>query len=276
MFRGSCEVGVMNRRMLILVLGIVACANWCRAAPVRGDEKGSREIVRRARLSYYSLKKQGLLEFRCNALPDWDLTYKSVKADKIGIEQLLPILQKTRFKVVLGPDGASTISHESDVAPPDEIVAERVRDSISGMEQVLTGFYRTWSQFVVNTLLPDEDGKYIVDELDGKYRLSDNEGATDMVTTMDREFRIERIEVTSPQFNATFKTQWSNTAKGLLLAAYDAEIKTASASSVLSVKIDYDEIEGFELPSAIEAAVQVAQGKVPIRIDFAGYEVKKR
>jgi hypothetical protein len=266
----------MNTRILILALGMVTCANWCHAAPLRAGEEDRREIVRRARQSYYSLKKQGLLEFRCSALPDWDLTYKSVNSDKIGMEQLLPILQKTRFKVVVGPDGASTISHESDIAPPDENVARRVRDSISGMEQVLTGFYRTWSQFVVNTLLPDENSEYTVDELDGKYLLSYKEGTAEVITTMDHDFRIEQLKVTSSQFDATFRTQWSNTEKRLLLAAYDAEIKTASASSVLSVKIEYEETDGFELPSAIKAEVPMGEKKVPIRIAFADYETKRR
>jgi len=266
----------MNKWMLILVLGIVACANWCHAAPVRVDEKDSREIVRRAWQSYYSLKKQGLLEFRCNALPDWDSMYKSLKTDTAGRLQLLPMLQKTRFRIVLGPDGASTISHESDVAPPDEKIAQRLRDTIGGTEQMLTGFYQTWSQFVFNTLLPDEDSEYTVVELGGKYRLSYKEGAADIVTTMDHDFRIEQIEVASPQFNAAFKTQWSNTPKGLLLVAYGAAIKTASASLSLTVKIEYQEIEGLELPSAIVATVPAGDGEVAIPVAFADYQIKKR
>src|SRR5208282_370458 len=226
----------MHKRTLILALGIVTCLNWFHAAQVRADEKDSREIVRRARQSYYSLKKQGLLEFRCNALPDWDSMYESLKTDTAGREQLLPMLQKARFRIVLSPDGGSTISHESDVAPPDEKIAQRLRDTIGGTEQMLTGFYQTWSQFVLNTLLPEEGSEYTVDDLGGKYRLSYKEGAADVVITLNHDFRIEEIEVTSPQFSAASKTQWSNTPKGLLLAAYGAAIKTASGSLELTVK----------------------------------------
>jgi hypothetical protein len=232
--------------------------------------------VRRVRQSYYSLKMQGLLEFRCNALPDWDLTYKSAGADKIGSEQLLPILRNTRFKVVRGPDGASTISHESDVAPPDENVAERLRKSIGGIEQALTGFYQTWSQFEFNTLLPDQGSDDTVVELDGKYRLSYQEADTAVVTTLDHDFRFEQIEITSPTWNGSLRRQWSNTENGLLLAGYGASFRTGSSASVLSVTVEYEEIEGLKLPSAINAEIPLAKGQVPIRVVFADYEIKKR
>ena len=87
-----------------------------------------KEIVRKARQSYYSLKAEGLVQFQCQVLPDWDSIYKEQPPDALGRDQLLPILKKTRFKVVFTPGGAPTVSH-SEVTPPNKEVASRIQNA---------------------------------------------------------------------------------------------------------------------------------------------------
>ena len=54
--------------------------------------------------SYYSLKAEGLIEFQCQVLPDWDAIYKDQPLDPLGRDQLLPVLKKTYFQVVFTPE----------------------------------------------------------------------------------------------------------------------------------------------------------------------------
>lgn len=266
----------MAKRTLSVALMLVSCASPGFTLPCRANADDSKQVVERARAAYYSLKAQGMLEFRCNVQPDWDVMYKSLKPDAAATQELLPILQKTRFKVLVGPDGASTISHESDVVPPNEKVAERVRESVGGLEQVLTGFFQTWSGFVINPLIPAANSEYRMDDVGEKYRITSKDSTADVVTTMDHSFAIEQVEVTAPNLTATLRPTWSRGANGLLLTGYDASYKTTGAPGQLSVKIQYEVVQGLSLPSVVDATIPSANGPVTVRLNFKDYEVKKR
>src|SRR5215475_14674848 len=102
-----------------------------------GQVTESKEMVRRARNAYYSLQDVGIVEFGCDLKPDWDAAFKTLKLDRAGREQLLPILKSTRFRVLIGPAGSSLLSREADSAPPNEEIADRARKSLAGFEQMI-------------------------------------------------------------------------------------------------------------------------------------------
>jgi hypothetical protein len=211
---GSC----MSKRVLALAFLLIVCFIPCGARQQSSDQ----EIVRQARQSSYSLKSQGLIELKCAVQPDWDSMYAAVKADNVGTEQLLPIMKSTHFTVLLGPDGASTISHESDMAPPNQEVAGRVRQSVDGMEQVLTGFFQTWSSFMFNSPLPEPDDKYQLEKKGEEYDLSFGQGATQVAVVLNLDLIIEEVKLTSPQLEGTLHPEWSPSNNGLVLSGYQA------------------------------------------------------
>ncbi len=187
------------------------------------------------------------------------------------------MLKATHFTVLLGPDGASTISHESDIAPPSEEVAQRIRQSVDGMEQLLTGFFQTWSVFMFNSLLPEPDSKYHLEDLGEKYALSFSERANQVAVVLNHQLAIEEVKVTSPKFDSTLHPQWSASSNGRVLTGYQAYYKGATSEPVqLSVKVEYREVEGLSLPSTVDAAVPSPAGSVSIRLVFLDYQVKKR
>jgi hypothetical protein len=85
------------------------------------------KIIQQAQQAYYNLPAHGLKEFHCQVLLDWEKAYKNLGLDATARDQLLPIMKKVEFGVVVGPTGASSISHRSDVAPPNEETAQRMR-----------------------------------------------------------------------------------------------------------------------------------------------------
>lgn len=262
----------MNKPTFCLAL-FLACV-----IPANGlQQSADQEILRQARQSYYSLKSRGLVQLRCVVQPDWDSMYKTMNPDKVGTEQLLPILRSTHFTVLLGPDGASTVSHESDIAPPSEEVARRIRQSVDGMEQLLTGFFHTWSGFMFNSLLPEPDSKYHLEDLGEKYALSFGDSANQIAEVLSHQLAIEEVKVTSPEFDATLRPQWSASSNGLVLTGYEANYKGATSEALkVSVRVEYREVEGLSLPSTVNAEVPFAAGHVSIRLAFLDYQVKKR
>jgi hypothetical protein len=241
------------------------------------QQSSDREIIQRARQSYASLTDEGLLEVRGSVQPDWELTYAAVKTDKVATDQLLPILKATHFTVALGPDGAPIVSHESDAAPPNEEVAQRIHQSLDGMDQLLTGFFQTWSNFSFATPLPRPDENYRLEDSDGKYRVSLDQGAAHFELSLSHELAIEEVEVTSAKLSGKLELQWSPSSKGLLLSSYQGTFKENSGGTQqLSVKIHYEDVEGFSLPSTVDATVELPAGSIPLRLVFSDYKIKKR
>lgn len=236
-----------------------------------------KEILRKAKQSYYSLKTTGFAEFRFQAVPDWDSMYKDLHTDAVANDQLLPILKKTHFMVVVGPDGASSVSHQSDDAPPSEEVAERIRKTTNGVDQVLTGFLHTWTGFSMAPLFPDIDSDYQVEDTGTEYRVSYKEGETDLVTTIGRDYAIKNIQVTASTMNIAMQPAWKTVKSGFLLTGYDATIKTDSGGlQTLSVAIQYEELEGLNLPNAITAKVTMPDGgAIHIPLAFVDRTAKK-
>jgi hypothetical protein len=236
-----------------------------------------REIVRQARESYYSLKNEGVSEFRCDVIPDWDPMFKNLKTDPVFLDQVLPILKRTQFRVLVGPTGSSTVSHESETAPPTEEVAERVRGSVSGIEQILTGFFHTWSALAFNLPFPDVDSEYQVEDLKGKLNLTYKEATASVATTMTHDFAIDEMKVKTPDLEGAIRPQLSKNKKEFHLIGYDATFKaTTGPPQQLTVKIDSQTLEGFELPSKVRAAMTLAVGPVEFPFVLTNCQIKKR
>jgi len=240
--------------------------------PLTSQGADPKETIRQARESYYSLKGQGLTEFRCQVDTDWDSIFKGVKTDAVGRGQVLPILKKTHFQLLVGPEGSSSVSHQTEVAPPNEKVAERVRSSVAGVEQILTGFLQTWSVFVISPPLPSIDSEYELQDLGEKFRLSYREGQADIVTSMSHDFAIDELKATTPEFEGSVRPKLSRNKEGFLLGGWEATYKAASgAPQQLAVKIEYGNVEGFRLPTTVEVVTSL-----DIHLTFADYQVKRR
>src|SRR5579863_8004534 len=168
-------------------------------AGLAGTARGAtdEEIMQRARQSYYNLKDEGLVKYRCRLVPDWKSMAKSLTADA-SAQELFPLLSGERFEVAIGPDGASSISHHSDQTPPNEQAAERLRKVTGGLEQTVTGFFQMWSVFMFNSPLPDAGESYLLEDLGERYRVTYKVGANDVVTTMTKDLAIDEMKVTTP------------------------------------------------------------------------------
>lgn len=236
-----------------------------------------KDIIRQARASYDTLKAEGVVEFRCQVQPDWDSISKAMTLDAMGRDQVLPALKKVHFQVVAGPDAAPTVSHEPYAAQPDEEVANRMQRTISDVEAVLTGFLNEWSLFALTPPLPEIDGDYQLQEIEGKYHLAYKHGEGDVSTTMNHSFAIEELNFSSAKVSGSILPILAKGKSGFVLGGYNATyLEDAGNSLQVSVTIENRNVEGVNLPGTVNAMIPSQTGRVTLPFTFTDYQVKKR
>jgi len=228
------------------------------------------EIRGRMNRAYYHVKSEGLAGFRCQVVPDWDALLNNLKPDPTGVE-LLGYLRQTHFEVSVGPDGASSVSRQSEVAPPNEQIAARLRAASAAIEQVLTGYFQMATMFV-GPLFSDGDESAKVEDLNGQYRISQKQGENEALISMDRDLMITEVKVSMSGTEVTLVPKFSKSPKGYIATGFDGKFSTAAGNAEVVVEIENQEVEGFALPKTVTA---IAQGKVRIPLSFTNYEIKK-
>ena len=264
--------GPRKRGAISVVISLILAG----AIPPLSHAADDQDKINQARKSYYSLKTAGFAEFRAKVQPDWESMLISLKADDATKDKILPILKKTQFEVVVGPDGASTVSHQIDAAPPDEDIANRTRGITQAIEQILTGFFQTWSGFTITSLFPDPGEKFQLEGQAEKYHLTYGDGTSDVSIVMAHDFAMEEMKVTTAQFEATIQPQWARNDSGFLLSGYIASYKMASGDvQQASVSIDYSDVEQLKLPRTVKANLPTPAGQMEVILAFSDYLVKK-
>ncbi len=257
-----------------VILAVVVCGL---ASPAAAAEVSDRQqVIKQAREAYYSLRRLGLLEFRTNLSPRWEVALGQKKnSDNAAAFHLLEGLH---FLLSLDPAGKVKVDHRADVPPPTQEAAEGFNQIYSGMDQAMGGFFATWSLFMLNSPFPEVDSDYRLEDLGGGYRLSYKEGTTEVVTSFNKGLAITEIHVAAPDFDSTIKPQFTKTAGAYVLSGYEGDYRPASGPGVahLKVLIDYQEVSGLQVVRTLFLD-SVLDGKgTKMEIAFNDYQVKSR
>ena len=241
------------------------------SAVMSAQTAGRKEIVKQARQSYYSLKDQGLAEFQCITVPNWQLLLTEQKLDADQVSRAVQLLNKIQFSVSLVAGGEARVTH-NEVFAENEEVAKGLSQIYSGMEQMTTGFFQTWSAFSMSPALPEIGGDYQLEKTGTEYRLSYKDGTADVVTLLDRDFVMSYLKTTTPEFDSTIRPQFKKTAQGLLMTGYSATYtgKSAADTTELQIAIDYQTVDELQLPQKLD--LKGASGGSPFHVEvtFSG------
>lgn len=234
-------------------------------------QDGKRDLLRQSIQSYYSLRRLGLLEFRANVQPNWVAMAKDTK----GNPEAMKMLNGLRFLVSLRPDGSVKVDYES-AAPIPTAQEGNIKQIYAGMDEMLTGFFATWNLFMLTSPFPAAESEYQLQDLGEKYLLTYKEGSTDVSTTMTREFGITEVKVSAEAFKASVKPQFTKTPKGYVLVGYEGsyEPTVGPGKTRLSVRVEYQEINGFQLPRKLNLDGIYDGSLVQAELQFSQYLLK--
>ena len=258
---------------LLFVLTVAAAAQT--KSPVK--PAANTKVVDQARHAYYSLRAVGLDEFQSTIKPNWAIVLKDeLKANPEGGQAALKMLNGLHFAMLLDKDGKVTVTHRADVEPVNAQQREGFNQIFSGMEQAVSGFFATWSLFMLNSPFPEAGVDYQLDDLGSQWRLSYKDGTGDVVTLMSKDLVISEVKVTTAEFVSSVRPSFNRTGKSFVLTGYAADYKPTSGPGVvkLDVKIDHQPVSGLQLPVSLIADSVLDGAPTHIELGFSEYQVK--
>jgi hypothetical protein len=262
------------RKLCLLLL--VACSLTA-MAQAQTAVPDSKKVIEDARHAYYGLRSAGLDEFRATVKPNWELILKDqIKSDPVAAQAGLKLLNGLHFSMLLDQSDKVTVTHHADTTPSTEQQRQGFDQIYSGMDQAISGFFATWSLFMLNSPFPSPDEKYTLENLGTQYRLSYKDHSSDVVTMMGKNLIITDIKVNSAEFTSSVRPQFVHTAKGFVLTGYDADYKPTSGPGVvkLSLKIEHEPVSGLQLPSSLVMDSVMDGAPTHMELAFSEHEVK--
>jgi hypothetical protein len=237
----------------------------------------NKQIVTQARSAYYSLETRSFGEMQCNVSPNWTVALRdAIKKNPAEAKTRMKILETLKFAVVLGVGGSATVTNNALTgANPKQTAA--FQQIYGGVQNMLVGFFDTWTLFVRNSPLPLADSEYQLENQNGRWQLSYKEGDAAVFTEMEKDFAIRELKVETGSFVSSIQPQFTRTADGLLLNAYQADYRTTPGNELtqLQVRIAYQTVDGFQLPARIEVNAVTKGNTVASELGLSDCKAKR-
>ena len=235
-------------------------------------------MLQQTNRAYYNLPSQGFVEFQCVVAPDWSVTLKEeLHQDFPPDHPAIKALNGIHFWLTLDEKGSAKLTHKLDDVPADPKTLESYNQTISGVEEVLTGFSQSVTPFLFTTIFPQSDASFSMNTRDALHYVKYKDGQSDVSVTLKEDLTIVELRVVSPQLTAIMRPQFAKTANGYLIKEFSGEYQYANdaAKSNVTMEIDYSEIQGMNLPSKLRVTTLVANAAHKMYFDFTNPEIKK-
>ncbi len=261
------------KRKLVLLLFVLLLAT---AAVAQSAD--DRQILTQARQSYYSLRTQGVSTFQCELTPDWNLLLQAERQENPAkADAAIKILNQIHFAGSFGADGKFNITH-NELNGQTQEMNNALAQIYGGMQQMTSGFFDTWSLFMINNPFPAAESQFQLQPVGAIYTLHYLEGTTDVVTTMSKDFAISEMTVTTSEFHSTIHPQFTKSANGFLLKGYDADYDSGKPEELthLNILIDYQSVNGVAMLQKLDLKGSYGSSKFSVLVTFQNCQVTKK
>lgn len=249
---------------------------YCMGVVLAGQQVDQTELLKKARLGYYSLSRERMDRFQCTLVPNWKLLLEELKVAPEVVDRAVEKLKAIQFTLTVDRHGAAAITHTTVAADNDQMAAG-LKQVYSGMEEMTSGFFQTWSVFMVHPPLPDANTPSRLEELGIWYLITYMDGASKVETTVGKDFAVSAMKVVNKDFHSTINPLFSKTPKGFVLVGYQAAYRGASAAEAtdLNVALENQELDGFTLPKKMDLRGSYGSTPFHVEVSFLGGRVTK-
>jgi hypothetical protein len=237
-----------------------------------------RDVIASAHAAYYRAAQRGLKDFTCQLSPNWEVVLADTAAtNPEGARNAVAKLKQIQFTVHAGPGLKTEITHNTVRAENDEM-ATGLAQIYSGMEQMVTGFFDTYSLFMFYVPLPEPDSAYVLQKVADQWSLTYTEGKdTHVATTMAGNFAISSMHVDTPAFKSNIQPLFTANGEGLILTAYQADYDSGNPDekTVLQVHIEHQMVSGIQLPKTLNLTGTYGTSAFGVIVSFSGCQANR-
>jgi len=225
-----------------------------------------KEIISKARESYYVLQQAGLKTFHCNAEPNWQKFFSDNFKGQAD-EQKIKAISEIQFSVAFDEHGAAELRPFRTSGQEIDKQFDQLTD---GIKQMLSGFFQMWSPIVFTNPLEGDSEQASVEQHGEGYRVFTKTADAQVEIELDKNYAITSMSVSTSFMNVAMIPSFQKSAKGLLMTGLQADINKGQQQ--IALDIDYQDVHGFSLPA--KAAFRVTLGKQPVTLEvgFTKYE----
>ncbi len=274
MNRGGFSWRLVSGLVAVALMAPAALAAEAASAPAAtaaaAQLSDNEKVLVKARAAYYSLKQEGLAEFTCRLVPNWDKLLVDVrKINAKEADRRLAIFGKIHFEARVAADGKVSVTHRYEGQEPADL-AENFRHIYHGVEQTASGFFDSWKGYVLTPYLPQAGAAYTLEQDASQYRVTYKEGGADILILLDPELTIQSARVVEKDFDITFYPQFRKVKGGLLLTGYDTRYEGTSPPTKGEghILIEYQKVGGFQIPSKLNLTGVDNGARFAVEISF--------
>jgi len=230
-------------------------------------------ILEKALHTYYVLENLGLKSFQCTAQPDWK-KFMDAMAPKpaTGEDPRVALLAPVQYSVAIDNQGDPKISP---VLTTEGTPDPSVQGVVDGAQRTLLGFFQQWDSMVLSSLFsPSEEASYTLSEQPDGYKLNEVSGELNIEILLTKEYIFTTMKSAAPGVVILIKPQFTKTDKGLLMTAMEDDINNGSQK--VNIQIQYQAVDGFQLPSKVSYVATFSGQTVPLEFTFTKYQLAKR
>ena len=209
--------------------------------------------------------------FECRLVPEWRPILVAQGASGDALDKTVALLSQIDFRISFGPRRDATITH-SEISAENETAAKGLNQIYSGMEQLSSGFFSTFSSLTYNRApfaFLTKPYRWSAADQTASFIENPGEAAIKLAFAGDR---IRQIDVNSKEFTSTVMPQYRLVGTKYRLMGYDATYADAAGSNrtVLSIGITYQPTDGFQIPASLNLSGSYNASPFAMKLAFTG------
>ncbi len=254
----------------VLAVPLAAGQNPAQSAAAQPEKKA---VLEKARQTYYILENQGVKSFQCIVQPDWK-KFMDFMAQKPtpAHDPHLALLGPVQYSVVVDDQGNAKVTPFLATGGTPDSSLDQI---VGGAQQMIAGFFQSWDSMVLSSLFaPSEDDNYTLSERPDGYHLAEKAGEQNIDLLLTKDSLLTTMKVTAPGVIILIQPKYTKIEKGLLMTGLDDDINNGSQK--VNLQIQYQTVEGFQMPEKVNYQAVFTNQKVEIEMNFTKYQITKR
>ena len=254
-----------------LIAVMIFCLSAATVCEGQMNDVDKGKTLQAARERYYNLRTLGLSDVHLAIQPNWDLLLEGTNP----APSARTLLNNLHFWISIDATDKLQLSHDAKAVPVDQL--EAIEKIFKGMNSSVTGFFRTWSIFLLSSPFPAPGSDYALERRTNGFRFLQRQNDLDVAIDTDNEFAITEIRAVAVDRASSLKPILEKTPAGLVLKGYTASFQRPDGSNTtLQASLEYETVSGLRMLHKVNLDTVFQGASAKFEWVFADYQVKLR